>query len=56
MFTFFSGTFFGICLVAIAVQFLPNPKHNTKLAIESCEASLPRDQHCVVIAIPVSKD
>ena len=31
---------------------------NTKYrqAIQECERSLPRDQHCTVIAIPISKD
>jgi hypothetical protein len=27
-----------------------------KKAIEECEKTLPRNEHCVVVAVPISKD
>ena len=50
------GLIFGIFLFAMinGMPFTDASKY--KEAIRQCEKSLPRDEHCVVIGIPVSKD
>ena len=52
--------FWGIFLgYVFAIWMMHSPWSDLtqyKNAIKSCEKSLPRDQHCVVIGIPVSTD
>jgi hypothetical protein len=49
---FWIGVIAGCLLLGILLTFVPGPfKHATE-AIEQCEKSLPRDQHCKVIAVP----
>jgi len=48
-----------IALVALAALIDLSPtsdKNIIKNAIEECEKSLPRDQHCKIIALPIDKD
>ena len=54
---FIAGIFAGIFLFIALLHTLPGSitKRANEL-IEECERSLPRDQHCVIMAVPVSKD
>ena len=57
--TFLSGMGFGIFLISIFQAFNVDSSVNivsTAKAMAECEKSLPRDQHCVMVALPVSKD
>ena len=54
---FIAGFFVGIVLLIALLDNLPGSlvkKHNE--AIKECEKSLPRDQHCTLVALPVDKD
>ena len=53
----FLGTTIGIMLSAI-VQYLntDSVKNIAEKAKTQCERTLPRDQHCTIIAVPPSKD
>lgn len=51
----FAGVVIGFVLCA-AVASLPGSKINIyDRAKEQCERSLPRDQHCVIVAVPEAK-
>lgn len=48
---------FGVIFAAALVAFFPGKNfEDMQKVIKDCEASLPRDQHCVVRAEPVSKE
>lgn len=53
----FLGTTIGIMLSAL-VQYLSTDsvKNVAEKAKTQCERTLPRDQHCTIIAVPISKD
>ncbi len=56
-FGFIFGIIFGITLIGAIQQFNPNASVNVVAkAMNECEKSLPRDQKCVIVAIPPSKD
>ena len=45
-----------VCVIAFA-NSMPNQKfREIKELKEKCEESLPRNEHCVIIALPQSKD
>jgi len=53
---FLSGMIFG-SLLTFAFATMPGSKiSNYDTAKQACEKSLPRDEQCVIIAIPISKD
>lgn len=55
--TFVLGGFTALILLMIAIDLSPNSHKNiVETAIKECEKSLPRDQHCKIVALPVSKD
>lgn len=50
------GFITGVLIVS-AVAHSPSSKISiVREMIEECEKSLPRDQHCTIIALPISKD
>ena len=54
---FFAGCFVGIFVFIAMLQTLPGSlAKQANDAIQECEKSLPRDQHCKVMAIAISKD
>ena len=56
-FGFFFGILFGVVLVGLIQSVNPSASVNiVSKAMEECEKSLPRDQKCVIIAVPPSKD
>lgn len=54
--SFIAGGLIGITLMLLiqSCSFTDTAKYRE--AIHECEKSLPRDQHCVVVGLPVSKD
>lgn len=57
LFGYFFGVMTGIALVAALQHFNPDSYINiASKAITECEKSLPRDEKCIIIAIPLSKD
>jgi hypothetical protein len=56
-FGFIFGIITGIALVGVIQTFNPDSAVNiVSKAMAQCEKSLPRDQKCVIIAVPPSKD
>lgn len=56
-FGFFFGILFGVTLAGLFQAVNPSSWVNiVNKAMMECEKSLPRDQKCVIIAIPPSKD
>lgn len=54
---FFTGVVAGVFLFIGLLETLPGSLvKQANEAIKECEKSLPRDQHCKVIAIAISKD
>ena len=54
---FFAGSAVGIIVFMVLLATLPGSiVRQANEALKECEKSLPRDQNCVVIALPVSKD
>lgn len=54
---FFVGCFAGMFIFAGALSMIPNSLvKQANEAIKECEKSLPRDQNCKIIALPVDKD
>jgi hypothetical protein len=45
----------GIGVAALLIAFVPGTFTQAKDALEQCKKSLPRDQECVIIAIPKDK-
>lgn len=55
--TFFLGAFIAILVLVGLIDVSPNSHKNiVENAIKECEKSLPRDQHCKIVALPVDKD
>lgn len=47
----------GVLMGFVLVNFFPGSLLKTaKTAIEECEKNLPRNQHCIINAIPESKN
>ena len=56
-FGFIFGIVIGIALVGVIQAVNPSASVNiVAKAMNECEKSLPRDQKCVIVAIPPSKD
>ena len=56
-FGFIFGIVVGIALVGVIQAANPSASVNiVSKAMAECEKSLPRDQKCVIIAIPPSRD
>ena len=53
---FLIGMFVGVFGFAGLLATMPSYHKKAVEAIKACEASLPRDEHCTIIALPVSKD
>jgi hypothetical protein len=57
MYQFIFGLLFGIFGMAAAIDISPTSYYNVvNTALKECEKSLPRDQNCKIIALPVDKD
>jgi hypothetical protein len=55
--TFLLGAFVAILVLVGLIDVSPNSHKNiVENAIKECEKSLPRDQHCKIVALPVDKD
>jgi hypothetical protein len=55
------GIFLGVFITIVTLGAISDlsqnsPQNIIKSAINDCEKSLPRDQHCTIIAVPISKD
>jgi hypothetical protein len=51
------GGFITIITLGAAIDLSPSSyKNMVDSAIRECERSLPRDQHCTIVALPISKD
>jgi hypothetical protein len=53
---FIFGVVFGALGLVTLLESVNSYHKQASKAIQACEASLPRDQHCTIIALPVSKD
>lgn len=53
---FFIGLILGIMVCACVVGLTKNPTKHYNELLENCEKRLPRDQHCVIIAVPANTD
>jgi uncharacterized membrane-anchored protein YhcB (DUF1043 family) len=55
--TFLIGILVGALMSMLIANVTPGSYKNiVNDAIKDCEKSLPRDQHCTIVAIPPSKD
>ena len=53
----FMGAFIAVVAIGATNDLSRNsPSNVIKNAINECEKSLPRDQHCTIIAVPTDKD
>ena len=50
------GTIGGILISAIVINFSDNTTRQVNEMIKECEKSLPRNDHCYIIAVPPDKD
>jgi len=54
---FFAGVVVGVVLFMLLLGALPDSMvKQVNDAIQQCEKSLPRDQHCTFVALPISRD
>lgn len=53
---FFMGVFFGVIVCVLSTTIPASTLSVVRNAINECEKSLPRDQHCKIIAVPKEKD
>lgn len=51
-----TGFIIGVIAVVLVAHIPGSVIETSKTAIKNCEKHLPRDEHCVIIAIPISKD
>ena len=57
-----NGGFIFVCLITFVLVVLMNgclpstDAYKYRKAIQECEKSLPRDEHCVVIGVRIDKD
>lgn len=55
--TLFLGGLIAVLMLVAAMDLSPTSYKNVvDNAIKECEKSLPRDQHCKIVALPVDKD
>jgi hypothetical protein len=54
-YAFIIGMFTGVILLMLLLGFADSSVSRYKTAIAECEKSLPRDQHCKVVGVPVEK-
>lgn len=55
--TLFMGGLIVLFVLVAAIDLSPTSYKNiVETAIKECEKSLPRDQHCKIIALPIDKD
>jgi hypothetical protein len=52
---FFGGFVTGTLIVVLTLAFTPGMFMQAADALEQCERTLPRDQECVIIAVPEDK-
>jgi hypothetical protein len=52
----FGGLMTLLILMAVIDLSPKSHKNIVETALKECEKSLPRDQHCVIVALPVSKE
>jgi len=50
------GTIGGILISAALINFSDSTTKRVTEMVKECEKSLPRDQHCYIIAVPPDKD
>jgi galactitol-specific phosphotransferase system IIC component len=50
------GTIGGILISAIVINFSDNTTRQVNEMVKECEKSLPRNDHCYIIAVPPDKD
>jgi hypothetical protein len=54
---FFAGCVAGIVFFMVLLATLPGSLvRQANEAVQECEKSLPRDQHCKIIALPIDKE
>jgi len=54
---FFAGCALGIVVFMVLLGTLPGSVvRQANEALQECEKSLPRDQHCKLFALPIDKD
>ena len=51
-----TGAVLALVVVAIALKDVPDLRDRVKTLITECEKNLPRSEHCVLVAVPISKD
>ena len=54
-----TGAFFALVVLVVVVitsRDVPDLRDCVKTLITECEKNLPRSEHCVLVAVPVSKD
>ncbi len=57
MYQFIFGLLFGVFSTVALIDISPTSYYNiVNTALKECEKSLPRDQNCKIIALPVDKD
>jgi hypothetical protein len=57
MYQFIFGLLIGVFSLGASIDISPTSYYNiVNTALKECEKSLPRDQHCKIIAIPIAKD
>ena len=55
--TLFLGGVLAVLMLMAAIDLSPTSYKNiVDNAIKECEKSLPRDQHCKIVALPIDKD
>jgi hypothetical protein len=55
--TLFFGGFIAVVLLMAAIDLSPTSYKNVvDNALKECEKSLPRDQHCKIVALPIDKE
>lgn len=53
--TFFMGFIAVCCIILMTVSRIQKDSHPTEL-LQECEKTIPRDQHCTLIAVPPTKE
>lgn len=55
--TLFAGGVMALFILVAVIDLSPKSYKNiVENALKECEKDLPRSQHCVIVALPVSKD
>jgi len=56
LWSLFTGFILGVMVLSWVAHYPSSTLSIVDNAIRECEQSLPRDQHCNIIAVPVDKD